>query len=195
MKKLVVFAVSLVIGANIFANPLNHFSPGKMVNDGSSTLPVHFTDRKSFSVSILYWDAILNQDSPGDFAPDAKDVHTRALSDFQVRFNGVSDVRWFSDTKGYTSYFMKNGFNDRAFYSKNGRWVYSLLYGNEQNLPKDIRSAVKSIYYDWNIKVVVEVQTSEGQGYVVYLEDATQFKVIKVNSEKEIETILDLNKQ
>ena len=104
-------------------------------------------------------------------------------------------MRWFSNEQGYTSYFMKNGFNDRAFYNKNGRWLYSLIYGTDQDLPKDIRSAVKSVYYDWNINVVIEVHTIEGDGYVLNLEDATKFKVIKVNSEREMDTVLDFDKQ
>jgi hypothetical protein len=195
MKRIFVFAVSIFFGAGSFANSFNHFAEGQMVTEQGANLPVSFTDRKEFGVSMLYWNALVNNDSPGSFVPDAKNVHARALSDFQTRFSDVTKVQWFSNAEGFTSYFMKNGFNDRAFYNKHGRWLFSMIYETENSLPKDIRAAVKSVYYDWKINVVIEVHSTEGQGYVVYLEDQTSFRVLKVNSDKEMAIMLDLDKQ
>ena len=195
MKRVIVFAVFLILGRAGFANPAVHFPDGRMVEERSVSLPVYFTDKKAFRLSVLYWDAVENPGNPGIFISEAKNVHARALSDFQVRFNDVTDVKWFSDQNGFTSYFMKDGYNDRAFYSKNGRWMYSLLYKTENQLPKDVRAAIKSVYYDWNINVVVEIHTTEGEGYVVYLEDKTKLRILKMNVDKEMETLMDLDKQ
>ena len=195
MKRVFVFAVMLILGGKSFANSTVHFPEGRMVKERNATLPVYFTDKKAFRLSILDWYAFENPGTPGVLMPDAKGVHARALSDFQIRFNDVTQVQWFSDATGFTSYFMKDGYNDRAFYGKNGRWKFSLLYETEHQLPKDIRAAVKSVYYDWNINVVVEVQSTEGKGYVIYLEDNSKIRMVKVNADRELEIMMDLDKQ
>jgi hypothetical protein len=195
MKKIFVIAMSVFLGAGSYANSFIYFPERPTAGQPSATLPVNFTDRKEFGISILSWNALMNHDSPGRFIPDVKNVNARALSDFQFRFNDVSQVKWFSDDNGYTSYFMKNGYNDRAFYNKHGRWLFSLVYETENSLPKDVRAAIKSVYYDWSINVVVEVHSIEGEGYVVYLEDKTKYRILKVNSDKEMAIMMDLEKQ
>jgi hypothetical protein len=195
MKKIFVFAVSIFIGAGSFANNFNRYAESQMANERSATLPVSFTDRKEFGVSILYWNALMNHDSPGKFVPDVKNVHSRALSDFQARFTDVSKVRWYSEENGYTSYFSKNGFNDRAFYNKHGRWLFSLIYDTENSLPADDRAAIKSVYFDWSINLVIAVHTTEGDGYVVYLENKTNYRMLKINADKEMAIMMDLDKQ
>ena len=70
------------------------------------------------------------------------------------------------------------------------------LRNRDNNLPKDIRAAIKSVYYDWNINVVVEVQTAEGKGYVVYLEDKSQYPDTESECQKEkSKRLMDLDKQ
>lgn len=195
MKKFFIYAFIMILGGNSFANNPSQILRAQTAGLGSATLPVMFTDRREFSESILYWSALESREASGNFLPDARTVKARALTDFQVRFNDVSEVKWFSDNNGFTSYFMKDGFNDRAFYSKNGRWMFSVIYQTEKQLPKDIRAAIKSVYYDWNITVVEEVQSAQGKGYLVYLEDKSNIRILKVNAESEIEVMMDLLKQ
>jgi hypothetical protein len=127
--------------------------------------------------------------------PDEKDIHVRALKDFQVRFNNASNVRWFSDSKGFISYFNKDGFNNRAVYDKNGRWQYSLIFYAEDKLPSNVRAAVKSVYFDLTITIVEEVQTTAGMVYIVYMEDKSNIKILKVNKEGDMEIMNEAVKE
>jgi hypothetical protein len=99
-----------------------------------------------------------------------------------------------SNEKGFFSYFHKNGYGDRAFYDKKGHWVYSLILFGEDKLPRDVRATIKSAYFDMAIKLVEEVQTSDGHVYIVHLEDQSGFRVIKINDECEYEILQDLLK-
>jgi hypothetical protein len=121
-------------------------------------------------------------------------VHASVLKDFVLRYDDVSSGRWFPDRKGSTMYFIMDGYNDKAVYDANGRWKYSLIFYGESKLPRDIRAVVKRQYFDFDIKVVEEVQVLEGKAYFVHLEDKTTFKLVKVTSEGEMETIEDFRK-
>ena len=195
MKRFIISALMLVISGGSFASRSQQFMGGQTGELGSCTMPVMFTDRNDFSESILYWSALESRTASGNFLPDVKAVKARALTDFQIRFHDVSGVQWFSDRNGYTSYFMKDGYNDRAFYSKNGHWLFSVLFRTEDKLPEDTRAAIKSVYYDWNITVIEEVQSADGKGYLVYLEDKTNIRILKVSRDNDIEIMMEMVKQ
>ncbi len=80
------------------------------------------------------------------------------------------------------------------FTIKRDNWQYSLVFFTEDKLPKDVRSIVKSKYYDLAIYMAEEVQTVDGKGYIVYLEDKSQIRIVKVSSENEMETMTELVK-
>jgi hypothetical protein len=125
-------------------------------------------------------------------SPDLTDVHIlnrnevniSATRDFLVRFDNVKNALWFADPKGgFEAYFIQNGYGDRVVYGKKGGWQLSLLNYDEDKLPQDIRNEVKSSYSDMDITLVEEVQTYEGVEYIVYLQDNSNIKIIKINKD------------
>ncbi len=63
------------------------------------------------------------------------------------------------------------------------------------NCPHDIRAVVRSTYYDLNITLVEEVQTTDALVYIVHLEDKSNIKILKVSPEGEMEVMQDLTKE
>jgi len=122
--------------------------------------PVAFNDMKHFNSSIRNMAALESPADMGTYVPDAKDVNAKAIKDFNTRFNGTNNAKWFSDKNVFTSYFMKDGFGNRVFYDKKGHWEYALIFYSEDKLPRDVRAAVKSTYFDMAITLVEEVQTT-----------------------------------
>ena len=137
-----------------------------------------------------------SHDSPNvnNIVADMNMVNKKAASDFKERFGNPAATRWFLDKKGFTSYFKVDGFTDKVCYDKKGNWIYSIILYNESKLPKDVRASVKSVYYDMSIGLVKEVQTVNGKGYVINLEDKTTIRVIKVNEQDEMEIIQEIIK-
>ncbi len=194
MKNSLILSLILILGAGNITRASENIALGPMVSEQNSGQPVRFTDKKYFKSFIHNIAALETLAFKGNYLPDIKDVNGRALKDFQVRFSDVSKVKWFNDNNGYTSYFNKDGFNDRAYYNKKGHWQYSLIYYTEDKLPKDIRSTVKSKYFDLAIYMAEEVQTTYGTAYIVYLEGKSKIKIVKVSTENEIETMTELVK-
>jgi len=116
-------------------------------------------------------------------------VHTRVIRDFVLRFDEVSYAQWTPDGKGSTMYFIRDGFHNRAVYDAYGRWKYSLIFYDEARMPRDVRTVVKREYFDFGITVVEEVQTVAGRAWLVHLEDKSTIKIVRVNTEGEMETM------
>lgn len=121
-------------------------------------------------------------------------VHAKVIRDFILRYEDVSAVRWLPSHRGSTMYFVKDGFNNRAIYDLGGRWLYSMVFYQEAQLPKDIRRVVRREYFDLAITIVQEVQTEAGKAYFVHLEDQSNLKIVKVSMDGEMETIEEFQK-
>jgi hypothetical protein len=161
----------------------------------NSEKPVAYKDTKNFKLSIRSLAVLENPALMGTYVPDTKNINARAIKDFQGRYKKVYNAMWFSDPKGgFTSYFIQDGYGDRVIYDKKGHWQYSLIIYDENKLPQDIKAAVKMTYFDLAITLVEEVQTTEGVEYIIYLEDKSNIKVIKVNNEGEMKVLQDLTK-
>ena len=160
----------------------------------NSVQPVAFNDTKNFKSMIRNMAALESPAFMGTYVPDVKDINAKAIKDFNARFNGANNAMWFSDRNGFTTYFIKDGYGDRVFYDKKGHWQYALIFYGEDKLPRDVRSAVKSTYFDMAITLVEEVQTTESKVYIVHLEDKANIKILKVNDEGEMEILQDLSR-
>jgi len=67
-------------------------------------------------------------------------------------------------------------------HDKKGRLLYQVKRYDENQMPKEIRSLVRSQYYDYNIVGVEEITIpgEEKSIYVVHLQDDTTIKIVKV---------------
>jgi len=186
MKK---FLFTLFIGFSSFSS----FSMCQYPFDSGQ--PVEFTASKTFAASVRKLILPDNSASVSVFIADTRNVNARAVKDFSQRFNEARNVLWFSNGNGFTSYFMQNGYGNRAFYSRNGLWQYSLIFYSEDKLSRDIRAIVKSVYFDYDISMVEEVQTNEGMAYIFHMEDKLNFKILKVSKDGEMEILQELTKE
>ena len=109
-------------------------------------------------------------------------VHTRAMRDFLKRDKTASNVDWMIVETGYVAkYTDENNSNCRTVYNNRGEFVYTIRQYYENKMPRDIRAIVKSVYYDYTITLVEQIEeTRRPLVYVVHLEDATTLKNVRV---------------
>jgi hypothetical protein len=157
--------------------------------------PNAFNQIKNFKPSIVNLATLKNLRFMDTYIPETKNINSKAIKDFQERYNNIKNAMWFSDQNGFESYFVQNGFGNRVFYGKKGLWLYSLILHTEHELPSDIRASIKSIYFDFAITLVEEVQTIYGVIYIVNLEDKSNIKILIVNDLGEINILSELNKE
>jgi hypothetical protein len=157
--------------------------------------PIAFNDAKIFKSAIRYLAAMETPGYLGEYIADEKNVNSKAKKDFTSRFAQANDAKWYSDQNGFVSYFVVNGYGNRAIYDKKGHWQYSLIFYGEDKLPRDIRAIARSHYFDLSITLVEEVQTPNGNAFFIHMEDKSSIKIIKMNADGEMETVQDLVKE
>lgn len=185
-------ACALILADVSFANPYDNYDRNGINPLQDSGRPVTFTGTKIFGSSICRLATLDSTPFRSVSIPDTKNININALTDFQVRFKEATRVMWYSDGNSFTSYFTKDGFTDRVCYNKNGSWQYSLIYYNQDKLPRNVSKIIKSNYADLDIDIVVETQTIYGIAYVVYLGNQSNIRILKVNADGEIETMMEL---
>lgn len=121
----------------------------------------------------------------------ASTISSRAIKDFKTRFTKVADEQWSRIDKGFAAFFTSDGFKVRAYYDPKGRWLASLKYCDETQLPHFIRDIVKRTYYDFSITNVIEIQVPEHSVWMINVEDKDTFKVVRINDEGEMDELHD----
>jgi hypothetical protein len=167
---------------------------GNQAKAQNSAGPVAFYESKSFHTSIRHAAELAKQVSLLNDVKKGKDFNSKAIKDFQVRFQKVDNATWYSDQDGFISYFIKNGYGNRVFYNKKGQWQFSLILYAEDQLPGDLRASVKSKYFDLSITLIEEVHSIDGMVYIVHLEDKSNIKILRLSNDAEMEILQEITK-
>jgi len=119
---------------------------------------------------------------------DVKGVSAKAGINFTKAYKNATDVMWYplKDRRLMVRFF-DNGIQTKVFYNMKGNKDAMIRYYTEDKLPNEVRRQVKSIYYDFNIFMVIEVTVGKQIAYLVKIEDKTCTKTIRVmNGEADV---------
>ncbi len=111
--------------------------------------------------------------------------NAKAKKNFSRTYKGVAGETWLTTKQGVQARFSVDGVTTFVYYGKNGQWLANLKGYGEDKLPFEVRDMVKRVYYDFNIIHVKEIETMSNKGiptYIVYLEDDTHYKLIRVGN-------------
>jgi hypothetical protein len=111
-------------------------------------------------------------------------VNTRAAYDFIKSFKQAEYVKWYKTSEGLTAYFNINGIKMRAAYNSKGNRLYVLRFYDEDHLSSDIRRRVKTVYYDFTITWIDEVQINDKTTYFINLEDKSCCKILRIGEDE-----------
>jgi hypothetical protein len=176
-NSIVAFALGCISGA-IISGPVHA--------QGTNNLAT--SKGKTIIFSIQDMSAYLNE-ADSISSEQATAVNLKAVKNFKESYGNAKNVKWFAEQEGYLADFTEDGFLDRAFYSKKGRWQGTLKFYTEHSLPADIRDMVKRTYYDFSITLIEEVSVPDHLAYLVHLEDQTHIKIVRVSEAGEMDVL------
>ncbi|MDB5152042.1 MAG: hypothetical protein JWR54_793 [Mucilaginibacter sp.] len=113
-------------------------------------------------------------------APTKAVVSKQVSESFASLFKGAEAPKWFEADKNYVVDFIMNNQLNKAEFTRKGRLVYHMVFGNEKQMPVDIRTIVKSKYFDFAINSTLKVNIDDQSAWIVNIEDANQFFVLRV---------------
>lgn len=108
------------------------------------------------------------------------EVSKKISESFASLYKGAEEPQWFQSDKNYLVDFILNNQVNKALFTKNGKLVYHMAFGNEKQMPADIRTIVKSKYFDYAITSTLKIDIREKSAWIVNIEDAEQFFVLRV---------------
>ena len=111
-------------------------------------------------------------------------VNARALKDFQKTFYKIQNATWSNTVDGgYVAKFTNNSIKTVVAYNRKGVEQYTLAYYSEKSMPRDVKSNVKSLYYDYDILGAIEIDVEAQTVYLVYLQDEERTKTMRVTDD------------
>jgi len=111
-------------------------------------------------------------------------LNGKAVRDFARTFNNVSGESWSSSPDGYVVTFTLHETDYMIFYDQTGDKLYTIRNYHEAKLPQGIRHLVKRTYYDFDIRLVQEIENDFGttSAYFIHLEGKTQWITARVSN-------------
>ena len=107
-------------------------------------------------------------------------VSQKVSEAFASLFKGAEAPKWYKSDQNYVVDFIMNNQVNKAEFTKKGYMVYHMAFGSEKQMPADIRTIVKSKYFDFSINSTVRITYEEKSAWIVNIEDARQFLVVRV---------------
>ena len=116
---------------------------------------------------------------PGPLARNA--VNIRAVRHFMRSFPTIDHEKWYTIKGGWMAKYTEKGHPVRVDYDGNGHWLVTIRYYTEDKLKYDIRSLVKSTWFDYHISFVEEFEVPGDEiFYIVHIHFENTWKLIRV---------------
>lgn len=114
-------------------------------------------------------------------------ISDKAVKNFKKSYKLASDENWFVAKDGFAAKFTSNGINNVIYYDKKGRWQATIKIYGEDKISHNLRNMIKSVYSDYKINGVQEIETLISPlgipTYIVYIQDGNNFKIIRVSDD------------
>jgi hypothetical protein len=125
---------------------------------------------------------------------DFRNIPIKAVRSFKNTWQHVDNETWYKILDGFRARFTEDGVLFLVTYNKKGKWVHTMRQYDETKLERYVRAQVKSVYYDYSIMLVEEIEYSmKPLTYIIHMEDKASFKNIKI-CDREMEVITEINK-
>lgn len=140
------------------------------------------TDASAYQKSIgNEFDKVVSSvNTPGD---DKDAISPKALRNFSKTYGNVAGETWTKVKGGFSVRFNSDGLKTTIYYDDKGRWAGSVKHYTEEKMHDGMRGMVKSVYYDYNIVYVQEVETVDSNKiptYIICVEDRNTIKYIRI---------------
>ncbi|HLK31011.1 MAG TPA: hypothetical protein VKT28_20705 [Puia sp.] len=124
-----------------------------------------------------------------------KEVNEKVIQAFKKTFPSAEKVNWQEFSDRYMVHFQESNIQVVVDYDKDGNYLRSKRYYQEDNLPINILYKIRKKYADKKIFGVTEVSTDTSIDYYVKLEDEKNWMTIKSDASGSLEVFEKYQKQ
>ena|SRR5215469_3445562 len=108
-------------------------------------------------------------------------VRPIVVRNFLKTYQDVSDEKWFEVKDGFAVIFRLDEVGYQVTYTKRGDMIRTIRTYNEARMSQVLRHLVKSTYYDYDISLVQEIESSNNPAtYIIQLLSKTELMTLRV---------------
>jgi hypothetical protein len=111
-------------------------------------------------------------------------VNVKAVRHFRTLYPEASNLQWNMIGNQYQVSYHAEDITVKNVYGRNGSLVYSLKNYKEKFLPEQINQLVKSVYYDYDVVLVQELNIALKNIFIVKLENSKSMKTIRISDDQ-----------
>ena len=122
------------------------------------------------------------------------DPSEKLLQSFKQTFPNAKSVKWNENESGFLVSFTQESTLTKIKYDKDGNFVNSLRYYQQQDLPIKVLLAVKKKYDGKQIFGVTEFTSADGVTYQLTLNDDKKWYIVNASTEGDLKLQDSYNK-
>jgi hypothetical protein len=132
--------------------------------------------------------------APSNTMAAFRNIPVKAVRSFRNSWQYVDNETWYPIPDGFRARFTEDHILYLVNYSRKGKWLSTLRQYDETKLDRTIRGQVKSVYFDYTISLIEEIeQPMKPLAYIIHMEDKTSFKNIRV-CDRDMEVVTEIDK-
>ena len=123
-------------------------------------------------------------------------INIKAVRSFDRAFKDAENVSWRTTDDGeFVAQFESDSIQTFVSYAINGSWEFTLREYSEKYMSHDLRTLIKSTYYDYSIKKITEMEQPNENNiiYTVIIKSGDNIKILRIY-DWEMEVIGDYTK-
>lgn len=134
-----------------------------------------------------------NLESPRSNARALK-ANFKASADFKKHFKDAAEVNWTAGEDAIVGSFTKDNVKTNVVYDKKGSWIHTLVYSDENKMPKKLASLIEDAYPGYNVTLCVEISESNLVFHIIQIESKKMFKQLGIY-DGQVEVLQQFTKQ
>ncbi|TKK71543.1 hypothetical protein FC093_00515 [Ilyomonas limi] len=109
-------------------------------------------------------------------------INIQVIRDFINNYKEANNEAWYSTGDAFVAKFSIGRVSTTVTYKKNGEWLYTIKNYFENDMTKELRTLVKSSYYDYQIVKIeeIEVPRKERSIFLIYVQDTKKIIILRV---------------
>jgi hypothetical protein len=116
-------------------------------------------------------------------------INEQVNRSFDDKFPDAYNVVWTKLNKDYLTRFMQVDVKHQALYRKNGVLKYDIIYMGESHIPKKIADLISNAYGAYDVTNAARIDRAGQVFWIVNLEGAHSYKVIRVDDNGDMEEV------
>ena len=171
---------------------MNNIRTGKTKNTSSAKVKTLVTS--IFLIALCSVPTMAQEKDSVTTLPEVVVTSPLKISDqlnksFDLKFPEANDVVWRKLNKDYLTKFIQIDLKHQALFRKNGSLKYDIIYMGESHLPKTIAGKIADNYDAYTVTNAARINRAEQIFWIVNLEGARSYKVIRIDENGELEEV------